>query len=64
MPSKNRKPVLVTEEDHLVIMSWARQQNLTVAEVISDLVKMKRDSVKRRGYMRDLRIARSRLGLD
>ena len=61
MPSKDRKSILVTEDDHLAITTWARQQNLPAAEVISDLVNLKRDSIKRRGYMRDLRVARSRL---
>jgi hypothetical protein len=61
VPSKDRKCVLVTEDDHLVIITWARQQGVPVAEVIRDMVVLKRDSIKRRGYMRELRIARGRL---
>jgi hypothetical protein len=65
MPSKDLVPVLVTPADRDVIMTWARQAGKrSMSEIVSELVELKRDSVKRRIYARNLRQARSRLHLD
>jgi hypothetical protein len=58
MPSKNLRHVLVTPEDH----AWMMSQEGTMSEVVSSLVARAKDSQKRKGYMRDLRMARARLG--
>ncbi len=63
MPSRDRKSLLATREDHEWIMQYALYTDRTAAEVISELVELKKASIVRKDYLRDLRIARSRLGL-